>query len=298
MDNRNRLLTEDIFKQVSNILEQAGFTWYSIKYPGWKRSIDIVASRGNSRLVMKIVEDLEDLDSEEVRDLQKSASAYDAIPLLASNSCGKRKMEDDVVYVKSNINAVTPNLLRNFLLKGEKPIIVKMKGSYLLRINKEVFSRLRTEMGLSLGAISEMLGVSRKSVYLYERGELMITLERAIQLAERFGEDIFDEIDLFKDRFSDSPRLQEDDSPKDPIEEELINVLKHHAVKFYRFSRTAVDVALSAGESVSLIKVVDSEASTLEKIENAEKMVTGLRSRLVLVRRKEDVREVKNILRA
>lgn len=294
LSSREKDGLSELFEEVAKILKRAGFNVSLITFPHERRSIDLVGYKDGLKVILKVVDDAEKVDNQELRDLSKSERVYDTSAIIVSNKCDGEELEDDVVYVKSGVNVLSPQLLRKYFVDNERPLIAKMKGSYLLRLDSRILAEKRREMGLSRGEVADILKISRKAVYLYERGEIMISLEKAIELARLFGEDIFKEIDILVDRFIEARRGPEADEPRDRIEKRLWDILGSRASYIYRFSRTPLDISARCERPISIIKSADARLDE-EKVENAEKMAASLGSRLVIVNRESDLKELEKL---
>ncbi|WP_248784132.1 helix-turn-helix domain-containing protein [Desulfurococcus mucosus] len=266
-----------------------------MSYPHVARSIDIVACKGDTRVFMKISGDLRDLSGMEMDDLKKSGVAYNSSTLIVAERNGGRKLEDDVVYVRNGVNIVTPELLNNYLLRNNKPIVVNIKGNYLLKLSASRLHEKRKEIGLTRGELAEMLGVSRKTIYMYEKGELMISLQKGIELARVIGEDVFDEIDIFSDKI-EAPALddiREEPLLSDEIEETIWRLLNRLSNLVVKLSRTPVDIVAKGRDTITVTRL-DGVEEKAEKLENAEKIARTTGSRLVTIETKSDLKSLRS----
>lgn len=295
MSSRERVNLEELFEEVVGILKRAGFNVSLITFPHERRSIDLVGYRNGVKVILKVVDDAREVDNQELRDLSKSERIYDSSAIIVSNKCDGEELEDDVVYVRSGVNVLSPQLLKKYFVHNERPLIAKMKGNYLLRLNSRVFVERRREMGLSRGEVADILKISRKTVYLYERGEIMVSLEKAIELAKLFGEDIFEEIDILTDRFIEDKRGPEVDVPRDKLEKRVWDILSSRASYIYRLSRTPLDISAKCARPISIVKAAEARLDE-EKVENAAKMASSLGSHLVIVNKESDIKELERLL--
>ncbi len=123
------------------------------------------------------------------------AKSIGAKLLVVAKRMGGEKLLDDVVYERYNAAVVTPETARQ-LLEGNEVYIRKLRSMFVVEIDGQILRRKRLENRLSIGAVAETIGVSRKSVYEYERGRSRVHVDIAIKLAELFGEDILRSVDL------------------------------------------------------------------------------------------------------
>ncbi|MEM1828328.1 MAG: helix-turn-helix domain-containing protein [Desulfurococcaceae archaeon] len=281
---------------IVNIMRNAGYVADTISYPSKNRSIDIVAYSNSKRVFLKTINNAEELSGAEIRDLKKIDAIYTAKVVIVANMDNKKKLEDDVVYCKSGINMVTPQTLENYVLKGEKPFIANIRGNYVLKIDPRKFQEKRRELNLTRGEIASILGLSRKSIYLYEHGEMMVSLNRALKLAELLGEDMFCEFDIFSENVGEEHRYSSIEStmdiPEDNIEQFLWNIARRFNYMFVKLSRTPMDIVIKGNKSLVIVK----EGRNMEKIENAEKIAKAMSSRLISISSLKDLEKIKNII--
>ncbi|ALU12284.1 hypothetical protein EYM_02095 [Ignicoccus islandicus DSM 13165] len=149
--------------------------------------------------------------------LNALAKAIDAIPLIVSEKMGSEKLLEDVIYERFDTPVASPETL-NKLLSGDKIYIRKHKSAFVVSVNPKELKRKRVESGMSLGALADYLGVSKKSVYDYERGESKVSVDVAVKLVELFGEEVLEEVN-----FNEFEGVIEPCEPHSPIEAKLLD---------------------------------------------------------------------------
>jgi putative transcriptional regulator len=289
---------EELVEETISALRGAGFVVEIISYPPESRGFDIVAHRKGSRpLIIKVAEDLNRVSRVELEDLKKSSKAYDVVSLLVATRSGNSGLEDDVLYEKYGVVVLTTKTLEKSVSGSEKPLVIYRKGGYFLKINSRVFSERLKEYGYSRGELAELLKVTKKTIYMYERGELLVPLDKGLLLAEFLGEDIFEELDpasqvsLAHDKFITS------DMPRDKIEEFLWRIAFKLNKLFLSFTRTPVDVVVrNSNMAVAITKATHTNSLLRSKIENAEKIADLLNALLVVVRSHVDIKHLENTL--
>jgi len=259
------------------------------------RSVDVVARLGDKALIIKVVNDASKLTRQEISDLKKARIAYNASTVIVAHEDRSEKMEDEVVYYKYGSIIITPGTLEQNLVKNEKLIVAYIRGNYILKINPEKFKKKLEETRISRGAIADALGISKKAVYMYERGEMYITLEKGLKLASLLGEDVFDEFDIFNESITEeSPGEDLALKPRDEVERILYKIASNMRKTLVAFSRMPVDIVLKGRTCISIVKENVYE-DLREKIENAGKLAEKINSKLILVKSPRDVLQLKDI---
>jgi len=115
--------------------------------------------------------------------------------LIVAEKMGNEDLMDEVVYERYGLPAVNLDTFIE-LLEGKRVYIRKKKSMYVVSINSKRLKELREENNISLGALADYLGVSRKSVYEYERGRNKVSVDVAVKLAELFGDEILEPVEL------------------------------------------------------------------------------------------------------
>jgi len=247
-------------------MKRSGFKATILNYPQDRRSIDIAGLRGELKVLIKVTLDTKYLRNVEYEDLKKAALAYEASPIIISEKVEGEEIESDVVVKKKDLNVIPLSLFRGYLSGELEPLVYKVRGTYLVKINSEKFREKRVkELKYSLGELAKAVGVSRKTIYEYERGKLDATLDVAIRLAELMSEDVFKPIDLLNEKV-DLSRV-ESDTPQSSYEKKLIEICRERVVecKLYRLVKTPIDYVVRASErSISIIRVLEARDSDVK----------------------------------
>lgn len=282
---------EWLIEEVSSNLRKAGFVPEIILYPPCRRSIDVVVSSETGNLFLKVVYNIRDLTRAELEDLTKAEKAYDVPTAVVALRENKSELEDDVLYFKQTAKVLTPKTLEKYL-RGEKPIVASIRGNYVLKVNPAKFYHKRLQHGYSRGELARLINVSTKTIYMYEQGDMYVSLEKAIEIATVLGEDVFEEFDL-QSQLSCGLRRQSTCIPRDRVEEVIYAIASKYGREFLNFEKTPIDAVIKGKYVVSIVK----DAHGLkDKVENAEKIVSRVRAELVVVKDEKDISALKKVL--
>ncbi|OYT60647.1 MAG: hypothetical protein B6U75_01125 [Desulfurococcales archaeon ex4484_217_1] len=181
---------QELVEEVIDTLRSRGFKVGFVEYPTYeRRSLDVVARRSNEKFVMKVSFEIDNVGSKELSELAALSRIFDAAGIIVSKKTRKKELKDYVVYERYKVPAMTPETLREFIDSGEVYVYAG-RGGYYVRVNGEKLRRKREERDMSLGDLAQLLGVSRKAVYEYERRSMSLSFTTALRLIEIFGEDI------------------------------------------------------------------------------------------------------------
>ncbi len=159
------------------------------------RSFDLMTSKGENLLVIKVVSQIDSVNEDIAWDLDKIARHLHAVPLIIGERARDVALERGAIYLRYGINAVSSATLYDYLAEGELPLVYASPGGLYVNIDAERLRNLREEQSMSLGDLAHALGVSRRTISKYEGG-MGTTLEMAMRLEEFFNDDIVMPIDL------------------------------------------------------------------------------------------------------
>ncbi len=261
---------EELAGEVYDVMKRAGFSADIISYPSGRRTIDVVSGSGSRRVLIRVVEDSSHISRVDAEELRKAAEAYDASPLIVARTINGYEAEDDVVYERQGIHVVGSNVLRQAFVEHENPLIYNIRGHYCVKINPEKLRMRRLSMKMSLGDAARLLGVTRRTVYLYEHGMGHVSIETAERMIEVFGEDIIEPIEL------DEPLHGEDNT-------------------VYYLRRTPVDAVARIRDTVlSIVVGSGGRRRVRAKIEESEKIASIMGSRRIII---DSLAEIQRIIK-
>jgi len=159
------------------------------------RSFDLMTSKGDTLLVIKVVSQIDSVNEDIAWDLDKIARHLHAVPLIIGERARDVTLERGAIYLRYGINALSSATLYDYLAEGELPLVYASPGGLYVNIDAERLRSLREEQAMSLGDLAHALGVSRRTISKYEGG-MGTTLEMAMRLEEFFNDDIVKPIDL------------------------------------------------------------------------------------------------------
>jgi len=190
MDRQQLLIT------IRDILGRAGFSVsdsYMIHLPGF----DLVARQDDTLLIIKALTNIDGLSEAVGKELRALAYLLKATPLLIGEKNGVNRLQDDVVYFRFGIQAVTLSTLTNHVLEQAPVDAYAAPGGLYVNLDKEKIRRLRQEKNISLGTFARHVHVSRRTVRMYEDG-MSARIDIASRIEELFEEPVSTPIDLLK----------------------------------------------------------------------------------------------------
>ena len=175
----------ELTEETASLLRNYGFTT-AVNRSSPDFCIDIVAKRGEVSLAIKILEDLASAGREVLEELRLVSSWARASPLVLAEEMGGEELDDDAVYVRNGVYALSPGALRR-TLEGDPPLVEVSSTGCFVYVDGDRVRRRREELGLSVGELARLVGVSRMTIYSYEHGRRRTTPSVAYRLAFVLG---------------------------------------------------------------------------------------------------------------
>jgi len=258
--DRNELLGE-----IREILTNAGFyvsDLCAIRPIGF----DLVARRDNSLLIIKVLTNIDALSEDVAKELKVLSVLLQGSPLLIGLRTGTGSLEDDVVYDRFGIQAITSETLRNHLLEGMTLKVYAAPGGLYVDLDREKLRKLREEQNISLGSFARNVRVSRRTASLYEEG-MSARAEIASRIEEILGSPVANPIDILTPSDKGKKEVATFQGSKELIREfkqEIFSLLEHVGYKIIPVERAPFE-ALSKDKERILLTCVHRYDKKLQK---------------------------------
>ncbi len=184
-------------RAAETILKEAGFSVSQIccSRPS---CFDFAARKNKTLVFIKVQPDIGNSSPNDSMELKVISECVSATSLLISKKTREKPLEDDTVYSRYNILVVTLKTLENLVLRKTYPLIQAGPGGYYVEIDGEAIKRRRQELGLSIGEIAELMGVSRRTIYGYEQGMAKASVSAAYSLICILGIPVAKSVNVFE----------------------------------------------------------------------------------------------------
>jgi len=159
---------------------------------------DFAARKNETLVLIKVESDIDILSLNDSQELKAISQCVSAASLLLGEKTREKPLEDDTVYSRYDVLVVTPKTFENIVLRKAYPLIKAGPGGYYVEIDHESIKRRRQELGLSVGEIAEMIGISRRTLYGYERGMAKASVTAAYNLIWTLGIPVANPINVFE----------------------------------------------------------------------------------------------------
>lgn len=181
---------------VEKVLKEAGFS-VSQRCCSRPSCFDFAARKNKNLVFIKVQPDIGNISSHDSLELKVISECVSATSIFISEKTREKALEDDTVYSRYNVFALTLKTFENIVLRKTYPLIQAGPGGYYVEIDGEAIKRRRQELGLSIGAIAEMMGMSRRTLYGYEQGMAKASVSAAYNLICILGIPVAKPINVF-----------------------------------------------------------------------------------------------------
>lgn len=188
---------EVMFNAAGYVLKTAGFK-ISKRCHSRPSCFCMVARKREDLTFIKVPADLGKISLKDALQLQAIASYFSATPLFIGDEARERPLEDDTVYTRYDVYAVTLKTLDDIVTRDMMPLVEAGPGGYYVRLDGETIRKRRMKLGLSVGKLAQQLGVSRRTLYGYERGMVKAAVSAAYNLEWVLGVPVVQSIDIFR----------------------------------------------------------------------------------------------------
>lgn len=190
-----------LVRRVREVLRENFEEVVELEYPlsSRERSIDFVATgvfvpserkhhshtRGEGQMVVR-VSTLRgyNVSSSTEEDLAKFAEAVDGVPFVVSN-----ELYDNIIYERGHVFLGNERTLEN-LIRNRELIAIYRRNELYVALNTQLIEREISRGGIRISEVSDVLGVSRKSLENYLRGLGLIPIEKAEKLVTEYSADM------------------------------------------------------------------------------------------------------------
>lgn len=214
----------DLIEHVRAVMARAGFD-VSERCDLRPVSFDLVARRGKDLVMLKVLTNVDALSEAIADEVKVLCKFLDARPVLVGLRAGTGTLEPGVVYARHDIPIVTPDTLEEYVLHGAAPMVYAAPGGFYVHLDPEALREARERLHLSLGAMAQMAGVSRRAIQMYEDG-MSASIDAAMRLEEFLKSELIRPQDPFRafdpSRYEPLPQPAEEGDPMEAVVTRLL----------------------------------------------------------------------------
>jgi len=289
---------EELLTYIRDLLSNAGF-YVSDVYSMRPIGFDLVARRDNTLLIIKTLTNINALSEDVATELQKLAQLLDGHPLLIGLRAGNGSLEEEVVYDRFGVQAISPETLRLHLLEGIPLHVYAAPGGFYVNIKTEQMKKMRRDKQISLGSFARSLHVSRRTVRMYEDG-MNARVDVAFRMEELFKTQIIKEIQILgttsKHQSSDTFKSHSDQNDNEhkisePFLETIFRLLRNQGYTIIPMGRCPFEAVSKEREKILLTCVQRYDKKLKRKAEIVSSISKITEKRAVMITDKKGTKQ-------
>ncbi|MHA1917200.1 MAG: helix-turn-helix domain-containing protein [Candidatus Ranarchaeia archaeon] len=255
----------ELLKKILTMCYNTGLT-HSVVYSKDESCFELVVKKNNHNLLFKMSHDISNIDKGHIDDLSKISSNLPASPIIVGEETKGETIQEGLVYDRKSIPAISLKTLHSLLVKQITPFVSVKRGGFFVNIKGDKIHEERINKKLSLKEVAIKAGVSRRTIYEYEQGNMDASLNTVIKLSKFIESDFIEEIDLYK--WENRSKQDEVNKPFEPIEKVLDEKIKQIGLKANYTKGAPFNAIISIGPNkrVLLVGTGKSEITENDKI--------------------------------
>ena len=218
-------MRDRVLDDATRILKEGGFA-VSDTCNIRPKSFDVVARRGDLVVLLKVLLNIDGLDSETAAEMKALSAHLDAESVVVGVKTRDHELEDGVLYLRRGVPAMSRGTAHDYFVEGVPPLVYMGSGGLYVNIDGDLLEDARDEEDMSLGTVADELGVSRRAVSKYEDG-MDATLDVAVRLEEIFGESLISPVEVFEEEDPEDTEETTADGPEGETERRVFAILRN-----------------------------------------------------------------------
>jgi predicted transcriptional regulator len=250
-------MNSTILEKIDDLLKKANFETFRLDNFFNKKNkfcFDFLVKKNDTIFSVKVFSNIDNLNAKIVNDIKSLSILLKSKPLLIGIRNRYNDLEDNTIYIREGLPFITLATLENIIDKGLYPYILARRGGGIMFLNGNVMKFIREKQEISRKELSELLGVTKRTVCAYENESMRPSEKIAKKLSNLLeNNDIFRKINLFEwnFKFEIDQKESREFVPRNPFETHLQAVLDDIGVCSYWYKNCPIPFKLSLYSKVS-----------------------------------------------
>jgi putative transcriptional regulator len=215
------------------------------------KCFDLIAKSDAMTIIIKYIDNIDNFSKEKSEELLNIAHIFNSVPLIIGERNRNGDLEENILYNRYQINALTFTSFVSILEKKEYPRVYSQRGGYFVQIKTKEFKELRQSHNLSLSDIAKKLAVTPKAVYEYESSSMKTRLahfeemSRVFKISQQeFLRQFSETIDIFVKLYKNNYETIKDLAG---FQQEIDHRLTELGFITYWFNKAPIDMSFEEG---------------------------------------------------
>ncbi len=244
-------MINNIIQRIDDLLKKANFETFVLDSFSTKKNtfcFDLLVKIANMVFSVKVFPNIDNLNPDVINDIKSLSALLKSKPLLIGIRNRYQKLEDNTIYIREDLPFITLKTLENILDQDSYPYILARRGGGVIYIKGDLMKTIRENLLISRKKLSEILGVTKRTVCAYENESMRPSESIANKIAQILDcSDIFKRINLFEWNFKfdiDNEEMHQEDD-LNPFEYHLQEILNDIGISSYWYKKGTIPFNLS-----------------------------------------------------
>lgn len=148
-----------------------------------------IAARRENLLLLKVLQNIDGLNSEQALSLRAISYFLSAYPFIISLKNNREILNNETVYSRFELPVMTPHLFEEILTE-EVSAIQSSKGRYTVEINVSALREKRIGLKHTLEELADAIGITKKAMYEIESKRVNPKAETVDKLEKVLGAEL------------------------------------------------------------------------------------------------------------
>ena len=250
-------MNNTILEKIDDLLKKANFETFRLDNFFNKKNkfcFDLLVKKNDIIFSVKVFQNIDNLNTEIINDIKSLSTLLKSKPLLIGIKNRYNELEDNTIYIREDLPFITLATLENIIDKGLYPYILARRGGGIIFLKGNVVKFIREKQEISRKELSELIGVTKRTVCAYENESMRPSEKIAKKLSMVLeNNDIFRKINLFEwnFKFEIDQKDPRESIARNSFETHLQTVLDDIGVCSYWFKNYPIPFKLSLYSKVS-----------------------------------------------
>jgi len=244
-------MTETLLEKIDSLFKNANFETFILDNFTDKKNkfcFDLLVKKNDNIFSVKIFPNIDNLNADIIDNIKSLSLLLKSKPLLIGVRNRYQELEDNTIYIREELPFITLATLENIINKELYPYILARRGGGIMFLNGNVMKLLREKHSISRKELSELLGVTKRTVCAYENESMRPSEKIANRISVILdNQDIFRKINLFdwNFKFEIDQKESREDIDLNPFESHLQEVLDDIGISSYWYKKSTIPFKLS-----------------------------------------------------
>ncbi len=244
-------MTGILLEKIDSLLKNANFETFILDNFTDKKNkfcFDLLVKKNDNIFSVKIFTNIDNLNADIIDNIKSLSLLLKSKPLLIGIRNRYQELEDNTIYIREGLPFITLATLENIINKDLYPYILARRGGGIMFLNGNVMKLLREKHSISRKELSELLGVTKRTVCAYENESMRPSEKIANKISDILdNQEIFRKINLFdwNFKFEIDQKESREDIDLNPFESHLQEVLDDIGISSYWYKKSTIPFKLS-----------------------------------------------------